>query len=213
MYAFFLMSQKEKFLQACECLSPLLKMNLGGNLQVKYISEAYDIYREYLTAMRLERHGMAFFDFGDRGRANQNLLWTALAEFNGNIEGLMLYRILGEEVTKYNFAAYHQDLSRNHVYRFPEGAQPGRRTLQRCQERFRLLIPIGYVDAVVHGGILSLGAWQGVQLQDLRAVAVHLGVAARRQAGNTSTDDDDGSLCHVYLFALLKSARDLTGER
>jgi hypothetical protein len=89
-----------------QCLSPFLKMNLGGNLQVKYISEAYDTYREYLTAMRLTRHGMAFFDFGDRGRANQNLIWTALAEFNGNIEGLMLYRILGEEVTKYNFAAY-----------------------------------------------------------------------------------------------------------
>ena len=89
-----------------QCLAPLLNMNLGGNLKVQYISEAYETYREYLTAMRLTRHGMAFFDFGDRGRANQNLLWTALAEFNGNIEGLMLFRILGEEVTKYNFAAY-----------------------------------------------------------------------------------------------------------
>ena len=31
---------------------------------------------------------------------------AALAEFHGKIEGLMLFRILGEEVTKYNFAAY-----------------------------------------------------------------------------------------------------------
>ena len=30
----------------------------------------------------------------------------SLAEFDGKIEGLMLYRIMGEEVTKYNFIAY-----------------------------------------------------------------------------------------------------------
>jgi len=91
---------------ATQSLSPLLKMDLDGELKVQYIREAYDTYREYLAEMRQHRHGMAFFDFGDRGRVNQNLQWTALAEFQGNIEGLMLFRILGEEVTKYNFAAY-----------------------------------------------------------------------------------------------------------
>jgi predicted acetyltransferase len=49
---------------------------------------------------------MGFFDFGDRAAANRNNLWAALAKFNGNIEGLMLYRIQGEEVTKFNFVAY-----------------------------------------------------------------------------------------------------------
>jgi len=87
-------------------LSPLLKMKLDGELKLQYLSEAYDAYREYLAEMRLNRHGMAFFDFGDRSGANQNTLWTALADFGGKIEGLMLYRILGEEVTKYNFLAH-----------------------------------------------------------------------------------------------------------
>ena len=87
-------------------LSSLLKIDLGGDLKLKYFGEAYDIYREYLAEMRLHRHGMAFFDFGDRARAHQNTLWIALTEFDGKIEGLMLYRILGEEVTKYNFVAY-----------------------------------------------------------------------------------------------------------
>ncbi len=91
---------------ATQSLAPLLKMDLDGELKVQYISEAYDTYREYLAEMRQHRHGMAFFDFGDRGRANQNTMWTALAMFEGKIEGLMLFRILGEEVTKYNFAAY-----------------------------------------------------------------------------------------------------------
>jgi predicted acetyltransferase len=87
-------------------LSPLLKMDLDGEIKLQYIGEAYDTYRDYLAEMRQHRHGMAFFDFGDRERANQNNLWTAIAEFGGNIEGLMLYRILGEEVTKYNFVAF-----------------------------------------------------------------------------------------------------------
>jgi predicted acetyltransferase len=80
-------------------------MDLEGEIRLQYIGETYDTYREYLAEMRQSRHGMALFDIGDRARANQNLLWTAIAEFDGKIEGLMLYRILGEEVTKFNFVA------------------------------------------------------------------------------------------------------------
>jgi predicted acetyltransferase len=87
-------------------LSPLLKMDLAGEIKLQLIGEAYDAYREYLAAMREHRHGMAFFDFGENGRANQNLLWIAMAVFDGKAEGLMLYRILGEEVTKFTFTAF-----------------------------------------------------------------------------------------------------------
>jgi predicted acetyltransferase len=86
-------------------LSPVLKMDLEGEIRLQYIGETHDTYREYLAGMRQSRHGMALFDIGDRARANQNSLWTAIAEFDGKIEGLMLYRILGEEVTKFNFVA------------------------------------------------------------------------------------------------------------
>ena len=40
-----------------------------------------------------------------RRGANQNLLWLAQVLFDGKVEGLMLYQILGEEVTKYIFSA------------------------------------------------------------------------------------------------------------
>ena len=86
-------------------LSPLLKMDLDGEIELRSMGDAYETYREYLAEMRLERHGMAFFDFGDKGVANRNTLWAAFARFGGKIEGLMLYRLLGEEVTKYNFVA------------------------------------------------------------------------------------------------------------
>jgi predicted acetyltransferase len=102
-YVSFPLTKIAKFMTLS--LFPLLKMELGGEIRLQYIGEAYDVYRDYLAQMRQHRHGMAFFDFGDRGRANQNLLWTAFAEFGGKIEGLMLYRTLGEEVSKYNFMA------------------------------------------------------------------------------------------------------------
>jgi predicted acetyltransferase len=86
-------------------LAPLLKMNIGGEIRLQYVGEAYDTYREYLSAMREHRHGMAFFDYADRVRANRNLFWTALAIIDGKVEGIMLYRIVGEEVTKYKFDA------------------------------------------------------------------------------------------------------------
>ncbi len=88
-----------------QSLSPLFPQDLGGEIKIQYIGEAYDTYREYLAEMRQQRHGVAFFDHGDRARANQNMQWVALAEFAGKIEGLMLYNIQGEEVTKYNFVA------------------------------------------------------------------------------------------------------------
>jgi predicted acetyltransferase len=88
-----------------QSLSPLLKMGLEGEVKLQYVGEAYDSYREYLVEMRLSQHGMALFDYGDLGRIKQNLFWVATAEIDGRIEGLMMYRILGEEVTKYNFMA------------------------------------------------------------------------------------------------------------
>lgn len=87
-------------------LAPLLKMETGGEIELKLIGDAYDTYREYLAEMRQHIHGMAFFDIGDRAAANRNTFWLALATFDGNIEGMMLYRVLGEEVTKHNFVAY-----------------------------------------------------------------------------------------------------------
>ncbi len=87
-------------------LSPLLKMETGGEIELRLIGEAYDIYREYLAEMRPHTHGMTFFDYADTARANRNLLWIALAKFDGKIEGLTLYNVQGAEVTKYNFVAY-----------------------------------------------------------------------------------------------------------
>jgi predicted acetyltransferase len=87
-------------------LAPLLKLELGSEIELKLIGEGFDEYREYLAKMRLQRHGMAFFDIGDRAAANRNYQWMAFARFDGKIEGLMMYRLEGEEVGKFKFTAY-----------------------------------------------------------------------------------------------------------
>jgi len=87
-------------------LAPLLKMETGGEIDLQLIGEAFDTYRDYLAEMRNQQHGMAFFDVGDRMIANRNRMWMALAKFEDDVEGLMMYRITGEEVTRYNFVAY-----------------------------------------------------------------------------------------------------------
>jgi predicted acetyltransferase len=91
---------------APESLSPCLKMETGGEIDLQLIGPAYSIYRSYLAELRQKKHGVAFFDQGDQSGANRNNLWLAQAKFGDHLEGLMLYRISGEEVTKFNFVAY-----------------------------------------------------------------------------------------------------------
>jgi predicted acetyltransferase len=87
-------------------LSPLLNLNTGGEIELKPVGEVFGTYREYLADVRQHRHGMGFFDFGDQSAADRANLWLAFARFDGQVEGLILYRIQGEEVTKFNFVAY-----------------------------------------------------------------------------------------------------------
>ena len=88
-----------------QSLSPLLKMDIPGEIRMQFIGEAYETYREYLESMRSIRHGMAIFDYPARIQEYQNLFWAISAVFDGNVEGIMLYRTRGEEVTKYRFVA------------------------------------------------------------------------------------------------------------
>ena len=102
-YVAFPLTKIAKFSPAS--ISPILKMDLDGEIELKLIGDAYETYREYLSNMRNSQYGMALFDEGALSPANRNRLWIAIARINGKIEGLMLYRLLGEEVTKYNFRA------------------------------------------------------------------------------------------------------------
>lgn len=102
-YVTFPLTKIAKF--TTQALAPSLKLNLDGEVDLKLIGDAYDDYRQYLLEMRQGQHGMALFDDGDRARANRNHQWVAAARFGGDIEGIMLYQMQGEQVTKFNFMA------------------------------------------------------------------------------------------------------------
>lgn len=88
-----------------QALASLTKRDLEGEIELKLMGEAYETYRQYLAAKMRLTHGMTTFDFGDQAMANRNRSWAAFARFNGEIEGVMLYSLQGEEVTKFNFSA------------------------------------------------------------------------------------------------------------
>jgi GNAT superfamily N-acetyltransferase len=88
-----------------QSLAPLLKKKLDGEVELKLMGEAYETYRSFLMDLRSRVHGMTIFDYGEPAIANQNGYWVAMAKVAGEIEGMMLYKLSGEEVTKFNFRA------------------------------------------------------------------------------------------------------------
>jgi predicted acetyltransferase len=88
-------------------LQPLLKADLGGEVERVLIGDGYQIYRDYAHRLQQRTHGMALFVHGEEERAKrENRSWLALARVDGQILGLMLYRLEGEEVTQFTMRAH-----------------------------------------------------------------------------------------------------------
>ncbi len=86
-------------------LSPLLKKDLDGVVEIVMIREGYDAYRDWLYDMQPRIHGMGVFKHGNEAAAKANQSWVAIVRTDGEPIGLMLYSIKGEEVTKFKFHA------------------------------------------------------------------------------------------------------------
>ena len=86
-------------------LLPLLEQDLGGQIELLPMGDGYDTYRDYLDRLRQRTHGMAMFVVGDKFAAQRNNLWLALAKVEGELVGLMLYQIKGDEITQFLFRA------------------------------------------------------------------------------------------------------------
>lgn len=86
-------------------LSPLLEQDLGGQVDLVLSGDGYDIYRDYLHALRRRTHGMAFFDHPDRVIIQRNSFWLALARIGGQVVGVMLYDLKGHDVTEFTLRA------------------------------------------------------------------------------------------------------------
>jgi predicted acetyltransferase len=88
-------------------LAPLVKQDLGGTVERVLIGDGYDTYRDYLFELQRRVHGMGVFVFGNRaGVQKQSRAWLALARIDGELSGLLLYEIKGEEVTQLTLRAH-----------------------------------------------------------------------------------------------------------
>jgi predicted acetyltransferase len=90
---------------AASTLAPLLKADLGGEVEIALIGERHDVYREYMRQMQHHTHGMAMFDYVDQASVQSNRSWLALAKASGKTVGLMLYRLSGEGPIRFTMSA------------------------------------------------------------------------------------------------------------
>ena len=88
-------------------LVPLLKQDLGGTVERMLVGEGYDAYRAYTKRMQARTHGMAVFLPGEKEQVQkENRSWLALARVDGEVVGVMLYALTGDEITRFTLRAY-----------------------------------------------------------------------------------------------------------
>jgi predicted acetyltransferase len=87
-------------------LAPLLEADMGGEIELALSGEGFDAYCAYVAEMQRYTHGVATFDEPDRARAARNYTWVARAVVGGETVALMVYRLIGERETEFNFVAH-----------------------------------------------------------------------------------------------------------
>lgn len=91
-------------------LEPLLRKDLGGEVELMLIGEGYDTYRAYLRKLQQRIHGMAIFEHDQKASAQSNNSWLALAKVDGELVGVMLYDLKGDRIMEFHLRAirfYH----------------------------------------------------------------------------------------------------------
>jgi predicted acetyltransferase len=75
-------------------LASLAKRQLSAEqIEMRAIAEAYDLYRQYLCGRQQSVHGMALSEY--RPSALDSV-WILLARVDGELDGVMLYRLSGD---------------------------------------------------------------------------------------------------------------------
>lgn len=78
-------------------LLPLLKMDLGGSVELLPMAEGHAAYRAYLQSHQPRVHGMGLRSDNDARNEANNQVWVALARVDGEVQGAMIYKIEGTE--------------------------------------------------------------------------------------------------------------------
>lgn len=104
-YVTFPLPRTAKF--APSALLPLLKKDLGSQVELVLIGDGYDTYRDYLYKLQQRVHGMGVFVHGQKAQAQKhNRSWLALAKAGGELIGVLLYELKGKDATQFTLRAY-----------------------------------------------------------------------------------------------------------
>ena len=82
-------------------LISIAKQEFDIDIDLMLIGDGFDLYRDYIKVMQKRTHGMAIFKYGDRGQAQRNNQWLAVAKSKEGVEGVMLYNLSGDYPTVY----------------------------------------------------------------------------------------------------------------
>jgi len=88
-------------------MAPLLNVELGGEVELELMGDGFDDYHAYVLEMQPKIHGMAIFtDYeGQKEAAQTNRSWLVKAKVDGELVGLMVYNLKGDEMMNYDLRA------------------------------------------------------------------------------------------------------------
>lgn len=79
-------------------LSPTLKMNFEGKVELVNFEDYREEYRRFLEKLQQNTHGMALFSFPQTDAARKSSFWLALAKQQDEIIGMMRYNLKGQSL-------------------------------------------------------------------------------------------------------------------
>jgi predicted acetyltransferase len=87
-------------------LAPLLRQDLGGEVELLLIGDGYDTYRHFVRRLQQRTHGLAYFVHGQKEQVQKrSSSWLALVRVDGELAGLMLYQLQGQDVGRFTLRA------------------------------------------------------------------------------------------------------------
>jgi predicted acetyltransferase len=104
-YVTFPLPMRASFL--CSALLPLLDTQMPGTVERMLVGEGISTFRRYLQRLQRKVHGMALFGQDGRDRMEENRYWMALARVDGQVVGVILYKLEGEHAAGFTLRAYH----------------------------------------------------------------------------------------------------------
>ncbi|MFN2145569.1 MAG: enhanced intracellular survival protein Eis [Anaerolineales bacterium] len=99
-------------------LAPLLKQDFDTQLEQQEFIHSTDIFHQFQNLYQKQTHGMATFLKYRPPDPESDKAWVLTSRINGELDGIMIYALQGDQVTQFKFTAfrfyYFSPVSRYH---------------------------------------------------------------------------------------------------